>query len=351
VSRIVLVVVVVLIIAVAGTFAFELLGSKAPSSSVWSPAADYPIAVDGTIAIAGQQCVNSTAYIYCVGGQDANVGPRDEVFSARASGNISGWTEQTPYPKTINGQSCVAYTSYLYCVGGTNDVGGDDIAASYFAAIGSQGTLGTWEATTAFPIPIDSQSCTAYGGYIFCVGGNNETDGTDADSTSSNSAWYAQLSSDGLGTWMRTTAYPQNVFFPSCYSSGGYIFCIGGVDSNYNPVSSVYYASLSSNGIGAWAQTTTYPLQASGQACAVSSGALFCVGGEQATGSYTSAAYYAEVSSNGVGGWSQASSYPVNAQTDCAISSGYLYCVGGFDSSAPGQIASVFYASLGRLRG
>jgi hypothetical protein len=357
-TRILIVVAVLVVIALVALYAFEVvLAPTAPAkSSTWSTAAGYPVQVGGAFGIAGQQCINSTSYVYCVGGQDANGGPRNEVYTSSAitqsSVNITTWTsDSNQYPQDINGQSCVAFSGYVYCVGGTYDDGGDDVASGYFASLGSGGTVGTWGSTTAYPIPIDSQSCVTSSGYIYCVGGNNETDGSNTDSVSSSSVYYAQLSSSGIGAWSQTTTYPGGIYFPTCYSAGGYIYCLGGADSNDNAVNTDFFAPLSSSGVGAWTQTTAYPVQASGQACAASSGYIYCVGGEEADGTYTGAAYYASVSSEGIGAWHDAAGYPTSVQTACVISGGYIYCVGGFDSSSVGDNNAVYYASLSSLSG
>jgi N-acetylneuraminic acid mutarotase len=298
--------------------------------------------------------VNSTTYIYCIGGQDINGGPRNEIFSSpslssSSGNNITGWISgSSQYPQNINGQSCVAYSTYVYCVGGTYDDGGDDIASSYYAPL-SGGVVGTWSSTTAFPIPVDTQSCVASSGYVYCVGGNNETDGTDADSVLSTSVYFAPLSSSGIGSWSQTTAYPQGVYLPACFSTSDYIYCIGGADSNDNAVSTDYYASLSSSGVGAWTQTTAYPIAASGQACAISSGYIYCVGGEETESSYTNAVRYAPVTSGGIGAWEGAPNYPLSTGTTCVLASGTLYCIGGFDGSSAGESSTVYYASLSSL--
>ena len=41
-------------------------------------------------------------------------------------------------------------------------------------------TLGTWNSTTAYPRNIANQSCAISAGYIYCVGGNTGTGGTNA---------------------------------------------------------------------------------------------------------------------------------------------------------------------------
>ena len=354
ISRIIIVVVAIAIVAIVGLYAFEvLLAPSAPSSSAWRPAAAYPLELSGAYGVAGQQCVNSTTYIYCIGGQDLNGGPRSEIFSSpsisSSSSNITSWaSDSVQYPQNIHGQSCVAYSGYVYCVGGSYDDNADDVASSYYAPL-SGDTVGTWSAATAFPIPVDSQSCVASSGYVYCVGGNNETDGTNADSASSNSVWYAPLSSSGIGSWSQTTAYPGNLYFPTCFSSDSYIYCLGGADGNNNAQSTDYYATLSSTGVGTWTKTTAYVVQASGQACAISSGYIYCLGGEEGENTYTGAAYYAAVSSGGIGTWKQMASYPLSIGTTCVISSGSMYCIGGFDGSSAGESSAVYYASLASL--
>ena len=356
ISRVIIIVLVVVIVAIAGLYAYTSLFAPQTSISPWDSAAGYPLQLGGTFAVAGQQCVSNGAYVYCIGGQDANGGPRSEVYSSSAisssSANVTGWTsDSNQYPVTINGQSCVVYSGYVYCVGGSYDSGGDDVASSYFAPLSSGGVGGSWNSTASYPIPIDSQSCVASSGYIYCVGGNNETDGTNADSIASSSVWYAQLSSSGIGNWTASASYPYNLYFSSCSAANGYIYCLGGADSSDNAVSAAYSAPLSPAGVGTWTQTTAYPLQESGLACAISSGYIYCVGGQGQLNSYTNAVYYAPISSGGIGTWKQAANYPLSVETTCVISSGDLYCIGGFDGSSVGENNAVHYISLATLSG
>src|SRR5437870_4149368 len=94
-SRIVVLVVVAIVIGIIVLYAFVTLFGPKPGNSPWKAAADYPIQLNGTFGVAGQQCVNSTAYVYCVGGQDVNGGPRSDVYVSSAtsssSGNITVW--------------------------------------------------------------------------------------------------------------------------------------------------------------------------------------------------------------------------------------------------------------------
>ncbi len=319
----------------------------------WKPAANYPLQASGTLGVFAQQCVNSTAYIYCVGGQDALSNPRNAVYTSSAvsssSGNITGWTlGLNLYPQNIGGQSCVASSGYVYCIGGTYDNASDDVNASYYAPLSSNGVVGTWSATKSFPIPVDSQSCAASSGYIYCVGGFGEALGTNATSFPSNFVYYAPLSSSGIGSWSKSTSYPEGIYLPSCFAASGYIYCVGGVDISGGALSADYYAPLSSAGVGKWTPTMAYPIAASGQACAASAEYVYCVGG-MGSSSYLSAVYYATVSSGGIGAWAQAANYPLSVMTDCVISSGNIYCVGGAGSSP--EYSATYYVSIESLLG
>jgi len=355
-SRVILAVLGVTAIVLVGLFAFAVLqGSGSPCNPTWGCAASYPVQVAGTYGVAATQCVASSTNLYCIGGTDANGGPHSDVYSGAVStsGNITTWTPvPNSYPNDISGESCVVSSGYVYCVGGSQDAGGDDVANSYYAQLGSGGELGTWFYTTPYPISIDSQSCVTASSYIYCVGGNNETDGTDGTVAPSSSVWYAQLSPTGIGVWSKTASYPLNAYLPSCVSTGQTIYCLGGVDSSDNPLGNAFYATLTDAGIGGWIPTTSYPLPATGQACGASSGFISCVGGATSggqTASYTNAVYSAPVSADGIGTWKEGPDFPVSVATNCVISSSHLYCVGGFDGSSEGENNYVRYASLASL--
>src|SRR5487761_1097838 len=137
-----------------------------------------------------------------------------------------------------------------------------------------------------------------------------------------------------LGPWTSTTGSPTTISAESCAISSGYIYCVGGALGN-GPTNAVYYAAVSSSGVGPWTPTTSYPTTIWIESCAISSGYIYCVGG--GTGGVSegsNAVYYAAVSSSGVGTWTSTTSYFPNIEAQsCAIFSGYIYCVGGFSSN------------------
>ena len=354
-SRIIIIVVVVIVIVIIGLFAYETLAiNNGNGNSLWSRAAEYPINVSGTYGVGGQQCVNSSAYIYCVGGVDANNGPRNDVYTSNALSpsflNISSWAPQTNlYPLDINAPSCVSSSGTLYCIGGIYDDNGDDTASTYYAAL-TGGSVGKWISTTAYPIPTDTQSCVSSASFVYCVGGNNETNGLSSNARNSSSVWYAPLSSSGIGNWSLTAAYPGG-FYPVCYTAQQTIYCLGGILPDGNSANSVYYAALSAKGVGPWTQTTSYPASLAGQACTILSSTIFCVGGEGNGNAFSHNVYYATVSSSGVGPWKTGPAYPVASITDCVSVHTEIYCIGGFVSSSSNVTPEVYFASQGLITG
>lgn len=339
-----------MIILLAGLFVYTVfIAPPSTSSGPWVSGPTYPLQVSGTGGVVGQSCVNGTGTILCIGGIDYNGNSRNNAYASTVSSTgMSSWNPINNYPQQVGLQSCVSYAGYVYCVGGSYDDAGDDIAASYFAPLGSS-SIGSWNETTAYPIPIDSQACVASTGYIYCVAGNNESAGTNATAVPTDSAWFAQVSSSGIGAWKHTTPYPSSVAFPSCAASSDDIFCVGGVDASNNGVNSVYFAPLTSSGIGQWSQTTVYPMDAYGQTCVVTAGSIICIGGvPNGTTSASNAVYSAPVSSSGVGAWHKASNFPVGIETACTVAAGNLYCAGGYqDSSTISE--STYYAPVSSL--
>ena len=317
------------------------------------------------------------------------LGTLESVQQAHATTNVTGigsWTEQTDYGASggssgtggtsILGNSCVTSAQTVYCVGGQNPQG-KDLSNVYYASMTSSGTLGGWTETTDYGtasgdsgaggLGIEFTSCVAYNGYIYCVGGAT-------NSAVVSDSFYAQLSSSGVGPWTETTDYGAasgssgssglKLFELSCIADSGYIYCLGGGTSK------VFFAQLSSSGVGTWTETTDYGA-ASGNSgtggvsisdnpnsCVDNNGSMYCVGGNIAF-KPTSKVFYAQVSSTGVGGWAEAVDYGASSgnsgaggvpifATSCTDYSSAILCVGG-DTTGPSATSSVFYGPVDQL--
>jgi len=325
----------VLIIAIVGLSLISVPVAASPIGT-WMPTTNYPTPSDS------QSCVVSGGYVYCVGGYIA-LGA--VYFAKLSSSGVGAWKKTTSYPTPITVQSCVASGGYIYCVAGINNIGTTDFV--YFAPLSSAG-VGTWKSTKSYPTKIGLQSCVVSGGYVYCVGGLTAT----TSSSATNAVYFASLHSSGVSTWTKTTNYPTTISSQSCAFSGGYVYCVGG-ESTTGFTSAVYFAKLSSSGVSVWESTTRYLTTVGALSCVVgaqyTTPQLFCVGGHSTTG-FTSAVYFASLSSSGVGTWRTYTSYPttissqscVFAKVPGTVPLGYMYCVAGYTMGA--DISAVYFS-------
>jgi hypothetical protein len=152
--------------------------------------------------------------------------------------------------------------------------------------------------------------------------------------------YYAPLSSSGVGQWTNTTSFPGGIRSQSCVTSASKIYCLGG----YTPSvvsNAVYYATLSSSGVGQWTRTTDYPVPVWAQSCAASTNGIYCVGGITATAGQSRNVYFAPFALSGIGQWVNTTGYPVGVrQQSCVTTDSDIFCIGGFSSKA------VYYAPI-----
>ncbi len=246
------------------------------------------------------------------------------------------------YPTTIESQSCAASSGYVYCVGGAT--GSGETGAVYSAPM-SGTTIGPWvQSSDSYPTSIEEESCAIDSGYIYCVGG------VASGFTPTNTVYYAPVSGMTIGPWAASAnAYGTTGKEESCAIDSGYMYCVGGAGGSLDQqLSDVYSAPVSGTTIGPWTiSPDAYGAADTGQSCAVSSGYMYCVGGLSG-GAVIDSGYYAPESGGAIGPWVQSSNnYPsaVDAESCVALSS-YVYCVGGV--TATGIVtptSSVYYSA------
>jgi len=298
-------------------------GATPWSLGAWANTTSYPTNVSS------QSCSISDSYIYCVGGFNGTAITRATYFAQITPSGIGNWTQTTPYPIYVADGSCTTYQNHIYCVGGAS-VDDTVLDASFFAPISASG-IGNWTRTSVYPIQVAKQSCIAYGGNIYCIGGSNSY-------SYSSAVYVAGLNSSGISRWSATVPYPININSESCVVNDTYLYCVGGIggsDSSFYTASS-YYTRLTGFGVSQWFSTTQYPNITSGQSCAASNGNIYCTGGYRAnlaanyTATYTPTTYYASLSPSGIGSWMPTTNYPYPFDTaSCNSYNDNIYCVGG----------------------
>ncbi len=317
------------------------------------------------IAILGVSCVTNAAYVYCIGGQNGTGTDISDVFYAQLSpsGSVGAWTETTDYG-AMSGTSgsagigtewpsCVEYSASVYCVGGATNSG--IVSKAFYAQLSSSG-VGPWTETTDYGAASGTSgnggvatfqlACVTENGYIYCTGGD------------SSKVFYAQLSSSGVGPWTETTDYGAasgssgsggvTIDSNACVADSGYIYCIGGTAS-FKAVSDVFYAPLSSSGVGAWTQSTDYGATSGstgsggipiyGTACVLYSPYVICINGDTTNNAGTAGVYYGQ--DEEIASWYVASnSFGPGYWLNCVELYGYIYCWGAgtpYGESAPIQ--------------
>jgi hypothetical protein len=238
--------------------------------------------------------------------------------------------------------SGTAYNGYVYIVGGYST---GYSAASYYAPINGDGSLGTWLISGInLPATQTYGSTVAYNGYLYSIGGYD-----GLGSGLSNHVYYSKLSSaDGsIGAWSTGTSSPYSSGWQaqgSAVVNNGYIYITGGVSAT----NTVYYSKIAANGsIGTWVATTNLPVANNNATLVVQNGYVYQIAGS--TG--TNEVYFAPMNADGsVGAWASSakipfSSNPISLSASVAIN-GYIYELGGKTNVST---STVYYASLNSI--
>lgn len=317
--------------------------AHAEAPGAWTATTNYPSQLAGIgCAVVGQD-------VYCVGGFDSNYNSYDDSYYAPLGATgIGAWASGSIYPTAVDSASCVSSNLTIYCIGGEEDDGQTVLNDVYYTQV-SPTTLapGAWSAAASFDQPTAATSCVVSGGYVYCVGGFGSSF-QDFGST-----WYAPVGSAGIDSWKATTDYPKGLDSESCAAYQGYIYCVGGEvggGSSPTPINNVYYAQLTSSGIGKWSAGPAYPASLAALSCDAYSGYIYCVGGYDVNGLSYNDVYYAPISSSGMGAWVGGTAYPTVVDTSACFSSGsYMYCVGGVNenTSTMTTMNEAYFVSLG----
>jgi len=293
--------------------------------------------------VAALSCVASEARVFCVGGLNGTSQTTGSTYSAPLSKlGIGEWTKLGDYPTGIAGQACVAYSGYIYCVGGlqvaeTSTSNPQITPAVYFAPITASG-MGGWIRTTDYPFGVYNQSCAVSQGYIYCVGG------IDSNSSAVSAVECAQLLPSGISGWRTASSYPVKVAAESCSAYASRLYCVGGLNATSIATDTVFYASLNRT-VPGWTGETAYPNPVAGQSCIVRYPGLYCVGGLNATSLATRSVFFSYLNETLVN-WIGSVAYPVDIQSQsCVGYSSQIYCIGGYDGVQ--VLESVYFASVG----
>ena len=284
-------------------------------------------------------------YVYVMGGWNGSTGS-NTVYHAplNSDGTVGSWTTSShSLPASIRVTTGVAYNGYIYVIGGLDNTP-SRVSTIYHAPLNSDGTVGSWT-TSANPLPqtMQATAAVAYNGYLYAIGGYN--------ASALSTVYYAPLNSDGtVGSWTtNTTPLSFGRESTSAIVYNGRVYLFGGKDSSTSPISSVQYASVNADhSIGSWTSTTSLPTTTSLAGIIQANGYVYVMGGAQTNLANQSSVYYAQLKSDGtIGSWTTSpNSLPVSYDGASAVTyNNYAYYIGGMDSGLTPQ-TGVYHAAL-----
>jgi hypothetical protein len=209
------------------------------------------------------------------------------------------------------------------------------------------------------------QSSTSATNYVYTFGGNTST-AAAPDKTANVASVYLNTMVNATGAladpnWTATTPLPDKRGFAAAVLANifnskatgyGTLYVLGGLDGTGAATSTVYVASISSDGTlpasgtGSWTTTTPLPQPLFAAAAVIFHNRLYVVGGNNSTGAPVAKVYSAAINSDKtLGSWQTLADLPTPlAYHQMVTVGGFLYVLGG-DNTAVDPITNVASSS------
>ncbi len=208
-------------------------------------------------------------YLYAVGGQDDSGVPiiashSVEYAKINSDGSVGAWAYTSSLNTVRDYPAGAIYQGVLYVMGGTSGTNNaTPVSTIEWARINGDGTVGTWTLSTSSATGNLTSARSkfrgaAYNGFVYIAGGQTST------STVINTVEYAPIQSDGsLGAWISTTAFPTARRDHGMLINNGYVYVFGGCTGAAEPcgtfLGDTQYAVINADGtIGQWQSTVPY---------------------------------------------------------------------------------------------
>ncbi len=303
--------------------------------------------------------VAANGYAYAVGGCTSGGPP---TSCAAGSGGMNGAVESMQvynnysgspqaYSTATNntgadgiGGRAVVNGGYIYYAGGCTSLAcgaGTDTTSVYYAQISSDGDIGTWATTTAMGTKRAYFGLTAYGGYMYAIGGSNQTTTALAttehayicDGTATGGCTAGGGNIGKLGTWSADTSmgatFERADFGFSMFN--GYVYVVGGTNNAGTLQNTVFHALLGAGSIGTWTTSDTAFTQIRSGSVLVAYGqTLYLMGGYDGANYLLDTQYVNITGTGAIGTWAFGTSLPQAVRQGAGFAAnGYLYVFGG----------------------
>ena len=219
----------------------------------------------------------------------------------------------------------------VYAIGGHDCV--NITTQVEYAPVYSNGTLGTWTATSSLVNPSYTTAAVVALGHLYLVGGR-----AVLPPVWSNVVQVADINPDGsLSAWRTTSPMILDRDNLGAVNIGNYIYAIGG-SPEWNDQSSVEYAEILSNGdLGAWQYTTSMNQIRKSVFAVAYEGCIYAIGG--GTGDLSDSTNTVEKAcanpDGTLGTWEyQASLNFRRSETTGVVAQDKLFVIGGWDGTS-----------------
>ncbi|MBI4564437.1 MAG: hypothetical protein HY716_07075, partial [Planctomycetes bacterium] len=245
------------------------------------------------------------------------------------AGTVGAWSATTALPSVRMAHTSVAYNGFVYTIGGfgANLAYLSDVLV---APLNADGSVGPWTATTALPSARARHGSVAYNGFLYAIGG------FDSNTNPIGDVLVASINADGtVGAWASTTALPSGRVYHTSVAYNGFVYVIGGYNGS-SSLSDVLVAPVNADGtVGAWSTTTALPSVRAAHSSVAYNGSVYVIGGSvtsDAISQSTNAVLVAPLFADGtVGTWSTSTPLPAGRLLHASVAhDGFLYAIGGF---------------------
>jgi hypothetical protein len=278
----------------------------------WEAAtASLPGAIDHQVSFAIAS--ETFAHVYLLGGvKDRSEFHRESWYAAvGADGTLGTWTETTAMPAAVGGHAVAVVGNRVILIGGRDrTLANLDIV--HVGAVAADGTIGAWEAGPTLPGGRFHSVAVVNGRWLYVIGGIETGAAID-------SVLRIELKDDGgFGAWQEAGKLPAPRSHHAALVHDGALYVLGGLSGDPMRSSSethadVWRAPLGSDGsLGAWETLASLPNRTSAMAAAAIGGSIFVVGGIEGSAYYSEHVRRAEIQADGsIAAWSEASDLPV----------------------------------------
>jgi N-acetylneuraminic acid mutarotase len=244
------------------------------SLGAWTSMASFTGARSGAGAAAWN------GFLYLIGGQINNTGFRADIQRApiNPDGSLGAWSNAGSLPTGRAYLGVVATQGFLYVTGGRSGAG--QLTDVLMYPFNPDGSLGTMSTLSALPVKRQEHAVAAYNGYLYVMGGFNNTN------QDLNDVQIAPINPNGtIGAWSAGANLPLAMDEHAALAENGILYLLGGEDVAGTPRSTVYFAPLYHDGhLGAWQSSPGFTSARIGHAAVASGGNLYLLGGSDSGG-------------------------------------------------------------------